>query len=108
MDSNRVAALSLTAVHAIIQALVLAAGTFWQVAWSLILGFLLSGLIQALVSKERMSAQLGKNGVREIALATGYGAASSSCSFAAAALSKTLFQKGAGLVFLSRIPLNHL
>src|SRR5579864_6048206 len=71
---------------------------FWQVAWSLILGFLLSGLIQVLVSKERMTAQLGKNGVREIALATAYGAASSSCSYAAAAMSKTLFKKGAELI----------
>ena len=71
---------------------------FWQVAWSLILGFLLSGLIQAMVSKERMSAQLGKNGAREIALATAYGAASSSCSYAAAAVSKTLFKKGAGFI----------
>jgi len=85
-------------IHAIVQALVLAAGMFWQVAWSLILGFLLSGMIQALVSKERMTAQLGKNGLREIALATGYGAASSSCSYAAAALSKTLFKKGAGFI----------
>ena len=83
---------------AILQALLLAAGMFWQVAWSLILGFFLSALIQALVSKERMGAQLGRNGVREIALATAYGAASSSCSYAAAALSKTLFKKGAGLI----------
>ena len=80
------------------QALLLAAGMFWQVAWSLILGFLLSGMIQALVSKERMTVQLGRNGVREIALASAYGAASSSCSYAAAALSKTLFKKGAGLI----------
>lgn len=85
-------------IHAIVQVLTLAAGMFWQVAWSLILGFLLSGLIQALVSKQRMTAQLGKNGIREIALATAYGAASSSCSYAAAALSKTLFKKGAGLI----------
>jgi len=85
-------------IQAIGQALLLAAGMFWQVAWSLILGFLLSGLIQVLVSKERMTAQLGRNGLREIALATGYGAASSSCSYAAAALSKTLFKKGAGLI----------
>lgn len=83
---------------AILQALLLAAGMFWQVAWSLILGFFLSALIQALVSKERMTAQLGRNGIREIALATAYGAASSSCSYAAAALSKTLFKKGAGLI----------
>ncbi len=88
----------MTVVHAVGQALFLAAGMFWQVGWSLVLGFLLSGLIQALVSKERMRAQLGRNGVREIALATLYGAASSSCSYAAAALSKTLFKKGAALI----------
>jgi len=71
---------------------------FWQVAWSLVLGFFLSALIQALVSKERMTAQLGRDGLRESAPATAYGAASSSCSYAAAALSKTLFKKGAGLI----------
>jgi len=70
----------------------------WQVAWSLILGLTLSGLVQALVSKERLQALLGRDGIREIAIATGLGAASSSCSYAAAALSKTLFKKGAGLV----------
>ncbi len=85
-------------IHAIGQALLLAAGMLWQVGWSLILGFVLSGIIQAVVSKERMRAQLGRNGLREIALATAYGAASSSCSYAAAALSKTLFKKGAGLI----------
>jgi uncharacterized membrane protein YraQ (UPF0718 family) len=70
----------------------------WQVAWSLVLGFTLSGAVQALVSKERMQALLGRDGIREIALATGFGAASSSCSYAAAAMSKTLFKKGAALV----------
>jgi uncharacterized membrane protein YraQ (UPF0718 family) len=80
------------------QALLLAAGMIWQVAWSLILGFTLSGLVQALVSKERMQAVLGRDGIREIALATGFGAASSSCSYAAAAMSKTLFKRGAALV----------
>lgn len=85
-------------MNPLLQALVLAAGMFWQVAWSLVLGFLLSAAIQTLVSKERMTAQLGRNGVREIALATAYGAASSSCSYAAAALSKSLFKKGAGLI----------
>ena len=82
----------------VLQALQLAAGMFWQVAWSLVLGFLLSAAIQTLVTKERMTAQLGRNGVREIALATAYGAASSSCSYAAAAMSKTLFKKGAGFI----------
>src|SRR5580704_11232026 len=79
-------------------ALLLAAGMIWQVAWSLILGFTLSGLVQTLVSKERMQALLGRDGIREIALATGFGAASSSCSYAAAAMSKTLFKQGAALI----------
>lgn len=87
-----------TAFKRIGRALLLAAGMFWQVGWSLILGFLLSGLVQALVSKEGMRAKLGRNGLREIALATFYGAVSSSCSYAAAAMSKTLFKKGAGLI----------
>src|SRR5580692_3033274 len=85
-------------VELIGQALLLAAGMIWQVAWSLILGFTLSGLVQTLVSKERMQAVLGRDGIREIALATGFGAASSSCSYAAAAMSKTLFEKGAALI----------
>ncbi|HEY5258497.1 MAG TPA: permease [Candidatus Baltobacteraceae bacterium] len=80
------------------QALYLAVGMLWQVAWSLVLGFVLSGLIQAVVSKERMQRTLGREGPREIALATIYGAASSSCSYAAAAMSKTLFKKGAGFI----------
>ena len=77
-------------------ALVVATAMAWQVGWSLVLGFALSGIVQAVVSKDRMREQLGRSGPREIALATGYGAASSSCSYAAAALSRTLFKKGAG------------
>ncbi|MDP9106150.1 MAG: permease, partial [Candidatus Eremiobacteraeota bacterium] len=80
------------------EALTFAAGMAWQVGWSLILGFVLSGAVQALVSKERMQRALGRDGIREIALATGFGAASSSCSYAAAAMSKTLFKKGAALI----------
>ena len=80
------------------EALMLAAGMAWQVGWSLILGFALSGLVQAVVSKERMQRVLGRDGVREIALATGFGAVSSSCSYASAAMSKTLFKKGAALI----------
>ncbi len=79
------------------EALMLALGMAWHVAWSLVLGFALSGAVQALVSKERMQRALGRDGIREIALATGFGAASSSCSYAAAAMSKTLFKKGAAL-----------
>lgn len=79
-------------------ALVMAAGMFWQVGWSLVLGFAISGLLQALVSKEQMGAALGRNGIREIALATAAGAASSSCSYASAAVGRTLFKKGAALI----------
>ncbi len=82
----------------LLRALEIAAGMAWQVGWSLILGFMLSGLVQAVVPRDRMQRALGRNGVRETALATLYGAASSSCSYAAAALSKTLFKKGAALV----------
>jgi uncharacterized protein len=80
------------------EALLVAAGMAWQVGWSLVLGFILAGLIGAVVSKERMREQLGRDGPREIALATAYGAASSSCSYAAAAVSKTLFKQGAALI----------
>ena len=80
------------------EALLLGLGMAWQVGWSLVLGFTLSGAVQTLVSKQRMQQLLGRDGVREVALATGFGAASSSCSYAAAAMSKTLFKQGAGLV----------
>jgi uncharacterized membrane protein YraQ (UPF0718 family) len=79
-------------------ALLMAFGMFYQVGWSLVLGFAISALLQVVVSKERMTAALGNNGVREIALATAAGAASSSCSYASAAVSRTLLQKGAALI----------
>jgi len=75
----------------------MAAAMIWQVGWSLVLGFTLSGIVQAVVARDRMREQLGGDGIGAIARATVYGAASSSCSYAAAALSKTLFKKGAGL-----------
>jgi uncharacterized membrane protein YraQ (UPF0718 family) len=80
------------------QALLMAGGMFWQVGWSLVLGFLISAALQALVSQQRMVKALGGNGLRQIALATAAGAASSSCSYASAAISKTMFRKGAGLI----------
>ena len=80
------------------EALVMAAAMAWDVGWSLVLGFVLSAAIQALVSQQRMQALLGRDGLREIALATLFGAASSSCSYASAAISRTLFKKGAALV----------
>jgi uncharacterized membrane protein YraQ (UPF0718 family)/YHS domain-containing protein len=67
----------------------------WEVWWALILGFLLSGVVQAWIPRERLERALGGRGTRQLALATGLGAASSSCSYAAVAISKSLFQKGA-------------
>ncbi|HEY0415480.1 MAG TPA: permease [Gaiellaceae bacterium] len=69
----------------------------WEVWWALVLGFALSGIVQAWVPRERLRSALGGRGVREAALATGLGAASSSCSYAAIAIAKTLFEKGASL-----------
>ena len=80
------------------EALLMALGMFWQVGWSLVLGFGISAVLQAIVSKETMSRALGRAGIREIALATAAGAASSSCSYASASVSRTLFKKGAALI----------
>jgi uncharacterized membrane protein YraQ (UPF0718 family) len=85
-------------IHQIGRALLMALGMFWQVGWSLVLGFTISAVLQAVVSKERMIKALGRDGVKESALATGAGAASSSCSYASAAVSRTLFKKGAALI----------
>jgi uncharacterized protein len=67
----------------------------WEVWWALVLGFLLSGIVQAWVPRSRIEHALGERGPRQIALATGLGAASSSCSYAAIAIAKSLFAKGA-------------
>src|SRR5205809_4102146 len=77
------------------QALSFAFGMFWEILWALILGFALSGAVQALVSKEEMRRLLPDDRPRSLALACGLGAASSSCSYAAVALSRSLFRKGA-------------
>ncbi|TML24484.1 MAG: YHS domain-containing protein [Actinobacteria bacterium] len=67
----------------------------WEVGWALVLGFSLSGIVQAWVPRSRMESALGGRGVRELFLSTTLGAASSSCSYAAIAIAKSLFQKGA-------------
>jgi uncharacterized membrane protein YraQ (UPF0718 family)/YHS domain-containing protein len=71
---------------------------FWETLWPLILGFGLSGAVQAFVSRESMQQKLGNHGPASIARASGYGMASSSCSYAASAMSKSLFMKGADFV----------
>jgi uncharacterized protein len=70
----------------------------WEVWWALVLGFLLSGIVQAWVPRSRMERALGGSGLRSVALSTGLGAASSSCSYAATAIARSLFQKGASFV----------
>jgi hypothetical protein len=70
----------------------------WEVGWALILGFALSGIVQAWVPRSRMERALGARDLRTMSLATGLGAASSSCSYAAVAIAKSMFQKGASLV----------
>jgi uncharacterized membrane protein YraQ (UPF0718 family) len=67
----------------------------WEVWWALVLGFALSAIVQAWVPRSRIERALGGRGAREIGLATGLGAASSSCSYAAIAIAKSMFQKGA-------------
>jgi uncharacterized protein len=76
-------------------ALSLAFAMFWEILWALILGFALSGAVQAVVSKREMSRLLPDDSPRSLAIATGLGAASSSCSYAAVALARSLFRKGA-------------
>jgi uncharacterized membrane protein YraQ (UPF0718 family) len=68
---------------------------FWEILWALILGFLLSAIVQAVVSKSEMSRLLPDDSPRTLLKALALGAASSSCSYAAVALARSLFRKGA-------------
>src|ERR1700737_860893 len=68
---------------------------FWDTLWPLIFGFGLSGAVQAFVSPSQMQRVMGDHRPRSLAIASIFGAASSSCSFAASAMAKSLFQKGA-------------
>jgi hypothetical protein len=67
----------------------------WEVWWALVFGFAISAIVQAWVPHERIESALSGSGPKPAALATGLGAASSSCSYAAIAIAKSLFQKGA-------------
>src|SRR6202161_1761989 len=67
----------------------------WEITCSLILGFTLSAVVQAVVRREAVTRRLGGDGPATLALAAGLGAASSSCSYAAVALARSLFRKGA-------------
>ena len=76
-------------------ALRMAFAMFWEIRWALILGFSLSAVVQAVVSKSKMSRLLGDDSPKTLSIATALGTASSSCSYAAVALARSIFRKGA-------------
>src|SRR3954451_24513653 len=82
-------------VSGLVAALSMAGGMTWEILWALILGFALSGLVQAVVSKREMRRLLPDDSPRTVVVAAGVGAASSSCSYAAVALARSLFKRGA-------------
>jgi uncharacterized membrane protein YraQ (UPF0718 family) len=77
------------------QALFTAFSMAWEILWPLILGFALSGVVQAVVSHQALAKTLGGNGLKSLTFATLFGIASSSCSYASVALARSIFQKGA-------------
>lgn len=82
-------------VHSLAQALYTSFSMFWEILWPLILGFTLSGIVQALVPHQSMAKLLGCDGPKCLTFATLFGIASSSCSYAAVALARSIFLKGA-------------
>ncbi len=76
-------------------ALAIAGSMTWQILWALILGFTLSGVVQALVRRETIIRAMGSDSPAAVARASGLGMASSSCSYASVALARSLFRKGA-------------
>src|SRR5438132_10581556 len=82
-------------IVALAHALWMAFAMFWEILWPLILGFGLSGVVQAVVSKSEMTKLLPDDSPKSLAIATGLGAASSSCSYAAVALARSIFRKRA-------------
>src|SRR6266581_2973086 len=87
----------MTIVDAVLRALSFAMGMAWEITWALILGFFLSAVVQAVVSKAEMTRLLPDDSPRCLTIASLLGAASSSCSYAAVALARSIFRKGANL-----------
>src|SRR5258708_13469838 len=80
-------------VQSLAQALFTSFSMFWEILWPLILGFTLSGIVQAIVSHNAMAKTLGCDGPKCLTFATLFGIASSSCSYAAVALARSISQK---------------
>ena len=85
----------MTVVHSIGDGLAQGFFMFWETLWALVLGFTLSGAVQAFVTRGQMERTLGSARPRVLARATFLGMVSSSCSYAATAMAKSLFAKGA-------------
>jgi uncharacterized protein len=82
-------------LHALGHALTVSGSMTWEILWALILGFTLSAVVQSVIRRSTIVKRLGNDRPRTLALAAGFGAASSSCSYAAVALARALFRKGA-------------
>ncbi|MGW2564000.1 permease [Streptomyces sp. NPDC001514] len=82
-------------MDAVLHALALAGSMAWEITWALILGFTLSAVVQAVVRKSTVVSLLGDDSPHSLTVAAGLGIASSSCSYAAVALARSLFRKGA-------------
>src|SRR6056297_839791 len=85
-------------VDAILESLRIGIGFLWTAAWAIIMGLVITSLVQVYVSKDRMARLLGEGDLRGLTRATLFGAASSGCSFGAVAIGKGLFKKGAHVV----------
>ncbi len=85
----------MNARNAVRHALELAFSMTWEITWALILGFFLSAAVQAVVHRSTVTRLLDDDRRSTLAVAAGLGAASSSCSYAAVALARSLYRKGA-------------
>jgi uncharacterized membrane protein YraQ (UPF0718 family) len=85
----------MTALRAVGHALEISGSMTWEILWALVLGFVTASVIQALVRRSSIVRMLGDDRPRTLALATAFGSASSSCSYAAVALARSLYRKGA-------------
>ena len=85
-------------VNGIVHALRIAGSMTWEILWALILGFALSAVVQAVVRRSTIVRLLGDDRPRTLSIAAGLGAASSSCSYAAVALARSLYRKGSSFV----------
>src|SRR5439155_23513976 len=92
---SRLWSLAFDVPHELWQAISFTFGMTWEVLWARILGFALSAVVQAVVSKRELQRLFPDDSPKSLAAATGLGAASSSCSYASVALARSLFRKGA-------------